>query len=223
METVFVAGSDQVDIPAWVADFASFRRWLHSEEFPEQGKICFINEKVWVDLTMEEFFEHGQVRTEIGAVLHRLVKSTKFGRFAPEGTRYSHPETNLSTEPDGMVVSNAALRDGRVQLVGGAKGDNTEVIGSPEMLIEVVSRSSEVKDTEWVMSAYFDAGIAEYWLIDARDEDDLRFDIFKRGKKEFTPARKSGGWVKSAVLERSFRLTQGEDDDGRPEFTLDVR
>lgn len=223
METVFVTSSDKVDIPAWVVDFPSFRRWLHSGKFPETGKICFINDKVWVDLSMEEFFEHGQVRAEVGAVLHRLVKETKFGRFAPEGTRYSHIDTNLSTEPDGMVISNEALRTGRVRLVAGKKGDNTEVVGSPEILIEIVSRSSEVKDTEWTMSAYFDAEILEYWVLDARDEDDLRFDIYKRGKKEFTVTRKQAGWVKSAVLGKSFRLIQTEDDDGQPEFTLEVR
>jgi Uma2 family endonuclease len=223
VETVFVAGSDQIDIPAGVVDFASFQRWLDSDKFPEQGKVCFVNDKVWVDVSTEEFFEHGQVRTEIGAVLHQLVKGTKFGRFAPEGTRYVHGETELSTEPDGMVISNEALRAGRVRLVGGAKGDHTQVRGSPEILIEIVSRSSEVKDTEWCMSAYFDAGIAEYWVIDAREEDDIRFDIFKRAKKEYTATRKQGGWVKSGVLGKSFRLTRTEDQGGKPEFTLEVR
>lgn len=223
METVFVTSSDQVDIPAWVVDFASFRRWLHSGAFPESGKICFINDKVWVDLSMEEFFEHGQVRTEVGRVLATLMKETKFGRFAPEGTRYSHLDTQLSTEPDGMIISNEALRTGRVRLVAGKKGDNTEVVGSPEIIMEIVSRSSEVKDTEWTMSAYFDAEILEYWVIDAREEDDIRFDIYKRAKKEFTAARKQGGWVKSAVLGKSFRLTRTEDDDGQPEYTLEMR
>jgi Uma2 family endonuclease len=107
--------------------------------------------------------------------------------------------------------------------VGGEKGMHTEVVGSPEIVIEIVSASSEVKDTEWTMSAYFDAGIAEYWLIDARAEDDTQFDIYKRGKKEFVTVRKSAGWAKSAVLGKSFRLTQSEDTDGNPEFTLDVR
>jgi len=223
VEAIVVVGENQVDIPAWVADFPSFRRWLDSEDFPEQGKVCFINSRVWVDLSMEEFFEHGQVRTEIGAVLHRLVKDAKFGRFAPEGTRYVHPETELSTEPDGMVISNESLRSGRVRLVGGAKGVHTRVHGSPEIVIEIVSEGSEVKDAEWAMAAYFDAGIAEYWVIDARDEDDIRFDIYKRGKKEYTVTRKSDRWVKSGVLGRSFRLTQSEDGDGEPVFTLEVR
>ncbi|VTT99352.1 : Uma2 [Gemmataceae bacterium] len=221
MDTVIVTNEQQIDIPAWVADFESFRRWLESEEFPEHGKVCFIHGKVWVDLSMEEFLSHNMLRTEIGRVLANLMKETKFGHFASEGMRYVHPETELSTEPDGMVISHAALRDGRVQLVGGKKGDQTQVVGSPDIFIEVVSRSSEVKDSEWAMSAYFDAGIAEYWVIDGRDEDDLRFDIFKRSKKEFTATRKQGGWVRSAVLERSFRLVLAGGE--RPEFTLEVR
>jgi Uma2 family endonuclease len=149
------------------------------------------------------------------------MKATKFGEFVSEGMRYGHRESELSTEPDGMIFSHDAPRDGRVRLVGGAKGLHTELVGSPE--IEIVSRSSEVKDTEWSMSAYFDAEIAEYWLIDARDEVDIRFDIFKRGKKEFAAVRKSAGWTKSAVLGKSFRLTPSEGVGGNPEFTFAVR
>lgn len=223
MDTIVVAGSDSVSIPAWVTDYESFCRWLRSGEFPEEGKICFILGRVWVDLSMEEFFSHNQVRGEINRVLANLVKQSKFGRFVPEGMRYNHPDTRLSTEPDGMVVSNEAMRTGRVRLTAGKEGESTILVGSPEILIEVVSASSEVKDTEWTMSAYFDAGITEYWVIDARDEDDITFDIYKRGKKEFAAARKSGGWVKSAVLGKSFRLIQAEDEEGKPEFTLEVR
>jgi Uma2 family endonuclease len=223
METVFVAGPDQVDIPAWVADFESFREWLHSEEFPEQGKICFIDGRVWVDLSMEEFFSHNQIRAEVGAVLHRLVKSLKFGRFVPEGMRFSHPQTELATVPDGMVVSNDAVPTRRVVLTAGKAGEETEAVGSPEIIIEVVSTSSEIKDTEWCLSAYFEAGVAEYWLLDARDADDIRFDIYKRGKKEYATTRKQAGWVKSAVLGKAFRIRHAEDADGRPEFTLEVR
>jgi Uma2 family endonuclease len=223
VDTIVVAGSDSVSIPAWVTDYDSFCRWLHSDEFPEEGKVCFILGKVWVDLSMEEYFSHNQVRGEINRVLGNLMKETTYGRFVPEGMRYNHPETQLSTEPDGMVVSHEAMRAGRVRLTAGKEGESTILVGSPEILIEVVSESSEVKDTEWTMSAYFDAGIAEYWLIDARDEDDVRFDVYKRGKKEFAATRKSGGWVKSAVLGKSFRLVQSEDAEGKPEFTLEVR
>jgi Uma2 family endonuclease len=137
--------------------------------------------------------------------------------------RYSHLESNLSTEPDGMVISNDSFDTSRVKFVGGERGEQTEVAGSPEIVIEIVSRSSEVKDTEWALSVYFDAEIQEYWLVDAREEDDLQFDIYKRGKKEFAAMRKQGGWVKSAVLAKSFRLVRSENKSGNPEFTLEVR
>jgi len=223
VDTIFAVGSDRVEMPPWVVDYESFHRWMHSVAFPDEGKILFINGKVWVDPIMEEFSSHNVLRAELGRSLANLMKQTKFGRFVPEEMRYGHRETELSTEPDGMIVSHSALNDEVVRLVGGEKGMQTEMIGSPEIVIEIVSESSEVKDTEWTMSAYFDAGIQEYWVFDARDLDDMQFTIFKRGKKEFIAARASGGWTKSAVLGKSFRLTQTEGDDGNPEFTFEYR
>jgi heat-inducible transcriptional repressor len=53
------------------------------------------------------------------------------------------------------------------------------------MVLEVVSPSSVVKDTEWLMSRYHEAGVREYWLIDARGEGDPAFTIYRRAAKEF--------------------------------------
>ena len=220
LTTIIVDDADQIDIPAWVENFETFRQWLHSKEFPEKGTISFIKNTVWVDLSLEEFFTHGEVFHEYSRVLGTLIKETKYGRFGNDRTRYSHLETNLSTEPDGLVVSFDAINSGRVQFQA---GDTTELIGSPEIVIEVLSRSSEEKDTEWLMTAYFEAGIQEYWLIDAREVDEIQFNIYKRNKKEFIPAKKQPGWLKSGVLGKSFRLTQEEGDDGNPDFTLKVR
>lgn len=220
--TRIVTGTDQIDIPADAQDFESFRQWLHSGSFPEKGKICFIKNQIWVDL-MEELYSHNQVRTEIGAVLHSLVRRLKYGRYLTEGMRYSHPETNLSTEPDGMIISDEAIETGRVRCVGGKDGDETELIGSPDIVIEVVSKSSVEKDTEWAVESYFDAGIPEYWLVDVRDEDDLQFQIHKRGQNGYVQTRKVGGWVKSGVLGKSFRLLCSEDKFGRNDFSLEVR
>jgi Uma2 family endonuclease len=223
VSTIIVDYRNQIDIPGWVVDFQSFRRWFHSSEFPETGKICYIQNDIWVDLSMEEMFSHNQVWFEISRVLGNLMKQTKYGLVVPEGMRYSHLESNLSTEPDGMVISNESLKAGRVKFVGGELGDQTEIIGTPEVVIEVVSRSSEVKDTEWTMTAYFDAQIQEYWLVDARDEDNTRFEIYKRGKKEFVATRKQSGWAKSGVLGKAFRLVRSENASGNPEFTLEIR
>ena len=222
LKTVVVSGDDQVDVPGWVVDFDSFRRWLHSEEFPEEGLVCVINGTLWADLSMERFFDHGQVKVEVTRVLGNLLKESRFGRFAPDGTRYTHLPTQLSTEPDGLVIATEAFASGRVTLVSGKKGKDTELTGTPDLVIEIVSPSSEEKDTEWLMSAYHDAGIPEYWLIDARDGR-ARLDIHRRSKKGYAAARKQDGWVKSPTLGRSFRLVQESDEAGNPEFTLQVR
>src|SRR4051812_6496641 len=100
VETIFAPGSAEVDLPAWVKDYDTFRRWMHSARFPDEGKICFINGWVWGDPQMEEYYSHNRVRTEICTVLHTLMKQTKFGQFVSEGMRYGHRETELSTEPD---------------------------------------------------------------------------------------------------------------------------
>lgn len=217
------ASESPICIPAWVIDFASFRRWLHTSEFPEKGKVFFINHEIWVDTSGEEFFEHGQVKVEIATVLYFLVNRMDFGYFAPEGTRFSNLEAEISTEPDGMIISKEALDSGRVKFISGEKGKNTEVIGSPEIVIEVVSRTSVEKDYESLKTGYYEAGVQEYWLVDARDEKHLTFDLFRRGKDEFTPARKVQGWVKSNVLGKSFRLARTKDSSGRPKFNLKVR
>jgi Uma2 family endonuclease len=97
-----------------------------------------------------------------------------------------------------------------------------ELDGAPDLVIEVVSPGTVRKDTVRLREAYWEAGIAEYWLIDARKEP-LKFDILRHTSKGYVATRKQGGWVKSAVLGHSFQLTQSADQLGRPEYTLAVR
>src|ERR1700688_2811050 len=52
----------QFVIPRWVEDLASFRRWRLSEAAPDAGAIAFLDSYIWVDLTMEEFLTHNQVK-----------------------------------------------------------------------------------------------------------------------------------------------------------------
>ena len=90
------------------------------------------------------------------------------------------------------------------------------------MALEVVSTSSVGKDNEILMDLYWQAGIAEYWLVDARG-DRLSFEIYRHTPKGYVPTRKHSGWVKSNVFGKSFRLRRTLDARGYPEFTLHVR
>lgn len=89
-------------------------------------------------------------------------------------------------------------------------------------MVEIVSPASEDKDLEWLMPAYRNAGIPEYWVIDGRGED-IRFDIYRRAEREYVRGRKADGWVKSPVPRRSFRLTRAAGRQGIPTYTLGIR
>ena len=97
-----------------------------------------------------------------------------------------------------------------------------EVEGTPDWVLEIVSKHSVQKDTQLLRAAYFRAGIPEYWLIDARTEP-LKFDILRRTAKGYVSVRRQNGWVKSSVFHKSFRLTRALDDQENPEYTLAVR
>lgn len=90
------------------------------------------------------------------------------------------------------------------------------------MVLEVISESSVQKDEVILKEAYWEAGIAEYWLVDARKQA-LRFDIFRHTSKGYVATRKQAGWLKSGVFGKSFRLRKRTNVLGHPDFILDVR
>lgn len=214
--------TDAIHIPVWVCDLPSFRRWMDSDAAPEKGTVCYLAGEVWVEMSKEQLYSHNQVKTEFARVLAGVTKQQRVGRYFTDGLFLSNVEADLASKPDGTFVSHAAFESGRVRLIEGALEGFVELEGSPDMVLEVVSGSSVSKDTEWLRDLYWQAGISEYWLVDARGERH-EFDILRRTNRSYSATRKSGGWLKSAVFNRSFRLTRETDQLGHPEFTLEVR
>lgn len=217
----FVIESDQVSVPEWVTDLDSFRRWADSEDFPEMGRICYLNGEVWVDMSKEQVFTHVLVKTRITAVLSELVDAKEWGLFLGDGILLSNVDADIAVNPDALFASNDALAD-RVRILEDKKEGYVELEGSPDMVLEVVSTSSVRKDTERLRRDYWEAGITEYWLIDARKEP-LIFDILRHTPKGYRTTPKKDGWVKSVAFSNSFRLTHRTDAQGRPKYTLEVR
>jgi Uma2 family endonuclease len=222
MVTVIFDGSNRVGVPAWVTDLESFRRWADSDDSPEDGRVCFLKGEVWVDMSKEQVFSHVLVKTEFTAVLGSLVKSKELGLFLTDGLRLSNLDADISVIPDATFVSTETLRTGGVQLVEGAEEGYVELEGSPDMVLEIVSASSVHKDTVFLRQAYWEAGIREFWLVDARKEP-LSFEILRHTARGYVTTRKLEGWVKSAVFGKSFRLTQRTDALGHPDYLLAVR
>jgi hypothetical protein len=70
--------------------------------------------------------------------------------------------------------------------------------------------------------AYWEAGVREYWLVDARP-DPLSFDTLRHTPKGYRTSPKKEGRIKSAVFGKSFRLTCRLNGLDYPEYTLEVR
>jgi Uma2 family endonuclease len=221
MNTI-VLYDDTVDIPSGISDLTAFRRWAHSDAFPESGRICFLDGRVWLDMSKEQIFTHNQIKQEFNLGIGGLVKAQRLGRFFPDGLLLTNDRAQLACQPDGTFVSRQSLKSGRVRLIEGEKEGYLELEGTPDMVLEVVSASSVEKDNETLPDLYWRAGIPEYWLVDAR-EDRLEFDIFRFESDGYKAVRKQAGWLKSRVFGRSFRLSRQLDDAGNPEFSLSVR
>lgn len=208
-------------IPASVTDHESFRCWARAE-CPEKVRIGFLAGALWLDRSPEELYSHNQVKGEVGAFLHGWARATEKGLYLTEGILLSNESAELSTMPDGMYCSYAAFRAGQVQGRGGSGGDFVEVEGSPEMVLEVVSNSSEGRDRFILPPLYWRAGIPEFWRIDARGAE-VRFEILRREATGYVPVNEPDGWWRSAVFGCSFKLTQQPDARGQPVFTLEHR
>jgi Uma2 family endonuclease len=204
------------------ADLSAFREWAGNNDLPENAKTFFYRGEVWIEMGKQQIFTHVLVKTEITSVLYQLVKGQKLGNVFSDGVLVTNEAAELSGNPDAVFVSSNPLINGRVELVEGKEGGFVELVGSPDMVLEVVSESSEKKDNQTLLEAYYEAGIPEYWLADARGAE-IEFHVYKRGAKRYAVTKKQNGWVKSAAFGKSFQLTRGTDATGNPEYTLEVK
>lgn len=225
MATTVVFGGE-IEIPLSLSGLADFRRWATSDDFPERGRIDYLAGRIEVDMSPEEIFCHGTLKGEIYATLHQLVKEGDLGYVFVDRTRISSIPGDVSAEPDVVFVSHDALRSGHVRLVpkaGGEPGRYIEMEGAPDLIVEIVSDASVIKDTRLLPEAYFKAGVREYWMADAR-RGPLVFRIHRRGQSGFEAVQPDGdGYQQSDVLGRSFRLDSRRDAQNFPAFDLHVQ
>jgi Uma2 family endonuclease len=213
---------DRACIPNWVDDLESFRRWAHSEGYPEHGWISYLNGEIWVDLDMEELFTHNQVKTEFTAVVGGLVRTVETGYFVCDRMLLSNLVADFSTEPDGLFCFWQTVQSGRLRLIKGAEGGYMELEGTPDMVLEIVSRYSERKDTVRLRDLYWRAGISEYWLVDVRGASD-RFDMLRHTKDGYVAAELQDGWLFSTIFGQAFQLLRQVDPLGHPRYKLQMR
>jgi len=216
---------ERVRVP-FIASLAEFRQWASSAEFPESGRIDYLDGQIEVDMSPEDIFFHATLKTCVAAAIFSRVEELASGHVCTDRTRVSCVEADLSVEPDIVYISDRAIDTGRVRLIpkAGEEPDRfIEIEGGPDLVVEIVSDSSVAKDTLRLPAAYLAAGVKELWLIDARGKAPA-FQILSivRGKyAENKPDER--GYRRSPVLRCVFRLERKRNRRGRYVYKLGER
>lgn len=217
----FIVQGQPIRVPARAYTLAGFRAWACSGHSPERGRVSFVGHEIILDTTPEEYESHGQVKAEISSVIYGLIVRRRLGKFFADRTLLTHEAGDWSSEPDAAFATWKSFRTGRIRLVphGGQPDRYMEIEGTPDWVLEVVSNSSVQKDTQQLLQAYHQAGIREYWLVDARSEQ-IDFRVLWHQPAGYVRASVRSGWQKSRVFRQSFQLVRRRDRLGLWQYTL---
>lgn len=191
-----------------IAGLDRFREWAHSDYYPEHGKFSYVQGVLEAEMSPEILHEHNFVKTRITATLCNLMDETQLGELFSDRSLFVNEAVGLATEPDVMFCTWDSLQSGRVKLLSYKNSPKgmVELHGIPDLVVEIVSPSSVKKDKVRLKKAYFECGIPEYWLIDARGAK-LNFTLFVRGEKEFQSVpTEADQYLFSPLFNRAFRL-----------------
>jgi Uma2 family endonuclease len=201
-----VAHEEDFPIPPDVSTLDGFLRWAASDDFPDTGRIDYLAGQLEVEMSPEDLQTHNAVKTEITSRLHILVNEREIGQVFADGARVTSRAADLSVEPDAVVVLWETLAAGRARLADRTEGTPPQIDGAPDLVVEVVSRSSVTKDTKVLPGKYANAGIPELWRVDARRLRML-FQIFTLEQGRYVPVDPDAeGWILSPRLGVRFRL-----------------
>lgn len=200
-------------IPPEAFTFEGFQRWVESDGFPETGRIDFLAGQVEVEMSPEDLHTHGVVKAAIAGGLQALVADRDLGEIYVDRARVRSPSAGLSVEPDVVVVLWESLESGRVRYVPASrKGPDrfSAIEGAPDLIVEILSDRSEVKDGLRLPRSYAKAGVPELWLADARGRE-IRFQIHVLQDGSYSLVQPdSEGWLRSPTLGLEVRLTRSK-------------
>jgi Uma2 family endonuclease len=222
-----IIDEENLRIPEDALTFEGFQRWIDSGEFPETGRIDYLEGDVEVDMSPEDLYTHGAVKTAITLKLGGLVVESDLGDVFIDRARVRSRFADLSVEPDIVVVFGYSLEAGKIRLMPAAarKGPDrfSALEGAVDLVVEIVSDGSVKKDTKRLPKLYARAGIPELWIVDARG-DDLQFRIHALRDGSYAALEPdSEGWVRSPQLGVDFRLVRRRSSPFPWRYTLEHR
>ena len=210
-----------IHVPRSAHTLAGFRKWVLSDALPEKLRVTFIRGEIYLDMSKEAIRTHAAVKTAVAGAMFNLNQVADFGDLYINGVLVTNVPAEVSNNPDMVGVFWDSLEAGRVRYVA-KKEHEMEIEGSPDWVLEIVSKSTVVKDFKFLRQSYHEAGIREYWLIDARGAD-IVFQILHWRKSGYFAASLKDGWLTSRVFGRDFRLTRKRDRRNAWKYDLQIR
>jgi Uma2 family endonuclease len=208
-----------LQLPPEPHTLAGFRTWVLSDDVPEKLRVSYLRGRITVDMSKEEILTHAEVKTAIAGTMFNLNGSLDFGKLYINGVLLTNIEADVSNNPDMVGLSWGRIESGKVRFVETSKDREMEIEGSPDWVLEIVSQGSVTKDKRDLRQAYHQAGIREYWLVDARGAE-IEFQIFHWRKAGYVSATGNDGWLRSRVFPFLFRLTRKRDRRGGWSYLL---
>lgn len=137
-----------IEVPFEARTLEGFREWMAGRE-DQPGQVCFVRGHVFLELSQDQR-THEPVGSEVNAVLKALSREAETGRYFTPPSWITCAAAELSAEPDGFFATFETLRSGRLSINPELA---IELIGVPDFVLEVVSKSSVKKDRTLLRAA----------------------------------------------------------------------
>src|SRR5437660_12783723 len=73
--------------PGAASSLEAFRKWYESDDFPEEGRICYLDGELFIDMGHERISSHVFLKTAIAKALDDMVDELDLGQFIADGAR----------------------------------------------------------------------------------------------------------------------------------------
>lgn len=109
---------------------------------------------------------HQEIMMELSAQLHEYLRGKKCKVYpAPFGVRLFEESSNYPEDIDTMVEPDISV------VCDPSKLDDYGCKGAPDLIVEILSRSTRKYDRITKFELYRRAGVREYWIVDPDEKD----------------------------------------------------
>jgi len=172
--------------------------WQDVQQLPDDGhRHEAIAGELYV--TPAPSVQHQRISGELEAALRDILGRDRHGEMlhAPIGVEF--PSTGEGVQPDIVVI--AAARRAII--------DRDWIRGAPDIVVEILSPTTQRRDRGIKLKLYGSQGVAEYWIVDpeARAIEVWRFEGESRCERftETLPVRLAGETIGKIGLAEIFR------------------